>query len=181
MRLFIAVNFSQKTLDRLFDMVGKLRENAKRGTFSKRENLHLTLAFLGEVGFDRLDLVKQAMDEVAASSFELVISGVGRFKREDGDIVWAAVRECRELDSVYRQLRRGLEERGFRLDGGRFTPHITLGRRVVTEKDIREIFGRFEIREKAQKVSLILSEREEGGMRYTEIYGKELRRDEDEG
>jgi len=47
MRLFIAINFNEKIKDRLCEMQGQLKAQTYAGNFSRRENLHLTLVFLG--------------------------------------------------------------------------------------------------------------------------------------
>ena len=48
MRLFIAICFSSKTLDAIGQHLEALGTGARSGRFTRRDNLHLTLAFLGE-------------------------------------------------------------------------------------------------------------------------------------
>ena len=48
MRLFIAIRFSPEIRQTLLDAVSGLRAQARSGNFTRPENLHLTLAFLGE-------------------------------------------------------------------------------------------------------------------------------------
>ena len=63
MRLFIAINFDPETKRKLLEVQHRLRELGK-GNFSREDNLHLTLAFIGEVPMERLEDVKAAMDQV---------------------------------------------------------------------------------------------------------------------
>lgn len=49
MRLFIAINFSAETRKRFIALREELRSRSLRGSFTHDENLHLTLAFIGEV------------------------------------------------------------------------------------------------------------------------------------
>ena len=49
MRLFIAVNFSEEIKDELFHISDKLKRFSERGSFSLKDNIHLTVIFLGEV------------------------------------------------------------------------------------------------------------------------------------
>ena len=49
MRLFVAINFNNETRSRLLDLRDELRGKSQRGNFTAPENLHLTLAFIGEV------------------------------------------------------------------------------------------------------------------------------------
>ena len=61
MRLFIAINFNDDTHNRLIALRDELRSRSERGNFSLPENLHLTLAFIGEVSpkkIEKIDLMK---------------------------------------------------------------------------------------------------------------------------
>lgn len=48
MRLFIAINFDDTELDAFEAARERLRDPGRGANYSRRENLHLTLAFLGE-------------------------------------------------------------------------------------------------------------------------------------
>jgi nitroreductase len=54
MRLFIAINFNTDTRNRLIALQEELRTKSQSGNFSRDENLHLTLAFIGEVSPNKL-------------------------------------------------------------------------------------------------------------------------------
>ena len=88
MRLFIAIAFPDKIKDRLKAGMDDLRRQGVRASWSRRENLHLTLEFLGE-----LDSAKEAiaaMEQVQAAPFRLEFAPSGRFRRREGDISgWA--------------------------------------------------------------------------------------------
>ena len=49
MRLFIAIPFSEEFKGELIRVQNEMRANGVRGNFSRAENLHVTVAFLGEV------------------------------------------------------------------------------------------------------------------------------------
>jgi len=86
MRLFIAINFSTDTKDKLQALCDELRKVSSRGRFSLRENLHLTLAFLGECDAEQTAILRSAMKEIFFDPFDLQIDQIGRFKRNGGDI-----------------------------------------------------------------------------------------------
>jgi len=65
MRLFIAQNFTPETKSRLLTLRDDLRAQSTRGNFSLPENLHLTLAFLGECDAQQTAAAKQAMTAVS--------------------------------------------------------------------------------------------------------------------
>lgn len=169
MRLFIAVKFNPSTLSRLTELRDELRSRAERGNFSRDENLHLTLAFLGECNSNQTSAVKAAMDSLVFEPFDMMIDRVGRFKRDSGDIWWASGEPPMELLTLQRELTDKLITTGFELDERKYTPHITLGREVVTDATPWhfEPFG-----ETVSRIDLMKSERISGKLTYTAIYSK---------
>ena len=124
MRLFISVNFPSCTADKLTELQDQLRLYGN-ADYSKRENLHLTLAFIGET--DRCNDIISIMEECASSCFDLTIEGTGTFGE---DIYYAAVRQDDELMSLASSLRTRLRRAGFDIDDRPFVPHVTLARRA---------------------------------------------------
>ena len=61
MRLFVAIEFDEKTKSKMIDVQDQLRAAVLHGNFSRPENLHLTLAFLGEVPEERVGGIIRAM------------------------------------------------------------------------------------------------------------------------
>ena len=74
MRLFIAIQFNEQMLDALTKLQNDLRAMGVTGNYTKRENLHLTLAFIGEYGRpgDVLDAMEQAGRDVAPDYYYMV-------------------------------------------------------------------------------------------------------------
>jgi len=167
MRLFIAINFNIETKDRLIALGDELRSRSERGRFSLPENLHLTLAFLGDCDDKQTAAAKAAMDVAVFDPFDLVIERIGRFKRDSGDTWWAGVRENRALSDLQQKLVAGLCSQGFNLEKRKYSPHITLGRDVVTDVMPYPIerFG-----ETVSRIDLMKSERINGKLTYTSIY-----------
>lgn len=77
MRLFIAVNFSPDFKDDIFRLVQELKSRSQGGTFTRVENIHLTLAFLGEVEKNRLQAVMDAMSVLEFPDLDLVFDHLG--------------------------------------------------------------------------------------------------------
>lgn len=170
MRLFIAINFPENTKDLLCRNISRLKTAAKQGRFTHRDNLHLTLVFLGEVEARRLEDIRRVMDSVSLPPFELSIGSGGRFRRDGGDIYWQSVTASDELTGLYRRLYDGLKAAGFKLESRNYKPHLTLGRQVVLTDE-----PKLEIMEvSVHRISLMLSQRIDGKLKYTELYGKEL-------
>ena len=85
MRLFVAILLSEPVKDMLMQTIRQLQPAVLDGRFSRRENLHLTLAFLGE---SSLKPAQQALHQLSGLSFAMTVEGVGRFRRDGGDILW---------------------------------------------------------------------------------------------
>jgi len=171
MRLFIAINLNDETRSNLLALRDELSSRAERGSFSLPENMHLTLAFLGECSPKQASLAKTAIGALSFEPFQMLIERFGNFGRggREGAIWWAGVRESEPLRSIQRELTDRLTEAGFTLDRRKFSPHITLGRQVVTDTAPRRIepFG-----ETVSKIDLMKSERIDGKLTYTQIYSK---------
>ncbi len=167
MRLFVAVNLKSDTRSRLMALRDELRSRSNRGSFVAEENLHLTLAFLGECDLEQTAAAKSAMDSVDITPFTLSVERLGRFQRQGGDIWWAGLREDKGLLDLQRDLTDRLIGLGFTLDRRKYSPHITLGRRVLTDAMPRRVnpFG-----ETARIIDLMKSERTDGKLTYTSIY-----------
>ena len=167
MRLFIAINFNPDTRARLLALRDELRSRSERGNFSLPENLHLTLAFLGECDAKQTAAAKSAMDAVSFKPFDVHIERVGRFKRNGGDIWWAGLRGSKPLMDLQRELTERLIGAGFALEKREYKPHVTLGREVVTDAAPWQIepFG-----ETVSGIDLMKSERIAGKLTYTAIH-----------
>lgn len=171
MRLFIALNFDEKELDMFEAARDRLRAAAGKANYSRRENLHLTLAFLGEQPGSRLPDVEAAMRAASAGTtgFRLSFDHAGRFRRDEGDIWWLGAAASAELSSLHRKLASELSAGGFELEKRRFTPHLTLARRVYGSADAALILPE-PVKAEVGGMSLMLSERPEGRLRYTELF-----------
>ena len=159
-RLFIAVNLSDDMKDALLAAQNELYDRGVRGSFTPEENMHLTLAFIGE--YPDAAPVLDALSGVSFTPFEIALQGMGCF----GDLWWAGIAESAPLASVVRRVRRALADSGIPFDRKRFSAHITLIRRAAG------ILPGLEIRPAAMRVesiSLMRSDRGRNGMIYTEL------------
>ena len=164
MRLFIAANFDEKIVSALTELQEGLRKNGAEGNFTRPENLHLTLAFIGEYGNpeDVLDM----MEMVSFQSMPLCVEGLQHYR----DMYLLRMQGNTELESYVKRLRRILAEQGIPFDRKKFSPHITLIRKVSFRNGSLELPERLpEIPFCINKVSLMRSERGKKGMIYTEL------------
>jgi len=167
MRLFCAVNFGATTVSNLVMLQDELRCRAGRGNYSLRQNLHLTLAFLGEYDGAQAGDAIAAMDAVNFAPFTVVISHVGRNKQHGRELWWAGLDECKPLMTMRQALARELRAKGCDFDQRQFSPHITLAREIVTDVPPWPIEA---IAEPVKRFDLMRSERLAGQLTYTSIH-----------
>ena len=100
------------------------------GKATRRETIHLTLAFLGEVDEALLPAAIQAARVVTGKSFELVIDRLGYWRHNR--LLWAGCASpAEELQMLVETLREQLRAVSIcRDEKQRFTPHLTLVRKV---------------------------------------------------
>ncbi len=166
MRLFIALQFEDTILDALTGYQDDLRSCGITGNFTRRENLHITLAFIGEYGVP--DAVLDAMEAVDFEPVTIRFNGIGMYR----ELLWAGIENNSVLTGYVKGLRRELAGRSIPFDRKRFSPHITLVRKFKNRKDTP--LPKVDIPSTAiRRVSLMQSIRGKHGMIYTEIGGIE--------
>ncbi|MBQ6796494.1 MAG: RNA 2',3'-cyclic phosphodiesterase [Clostridia bacterium] len=166
MRLFIAIRFSREIENALMNAIEKMKSQGIGANFTRRENLHLTLAFIGES--DRAEDIKNIIDSLDAHRFEMTVEGSGSF----GDLYWAGIGKNPELEGLARDLCGRLRAAGFDIERRRFTPHITLARRVVGKKRPEITIARTAMT--VGRISLMRSDRIDGRLCYREVYGRDI-------
>jgi 2'-5' RNA ligase len=95
------------------------------GRQTRAENLHLTLAFIGEIADERVAEVVRAAGEVAPRRGVLLLDRPGYWKHNR--IAWAgAAAVPEELEVLVSELRSALEQSRIRFDAKPFVSHVTL-------------------------------------------------------
>lgn len=155
MRLFIAIPLSASVRKVLTNVQRQMGRQNVSGHFTPEENLHLTLAFIGE--YPRPEDVP--LPDFAP--FSLRLSGCGAF----GDLWWAGVEPSEALSACVRRLRHALAEADVPFDRKRFSPHITLARRVRGQPTLIVPPAEMAVR----RIALMRSDRGKSGMIYTEL------------
>ena len=93
------------------------------------ENLHVTLAFLGDVKAERYSALLQIADTVRGSGFELTLDRI-EFWRRNRIVCAGAGRVPERLAELARNLVFHLEMAGYCVDTRNYVPHVTLLRDV---------------------------------------------------
>lgn len=163
MRLFIAIELGDEIKNSILAVQEDLKRNGVYGNYTKEENLHLTLAFIGEYN-DPSD-IQRIMEELDFREFEISLSKTGCF----GDLWWVGLDECGELDSLVKKLRYLLSREGIPFDRKKFRSHITVLRRAEYNNpgklDIRAFKGSM----KVHRITLMRSNFTRNGVRYDSL------------
>lgn len=161
MRLFIAIQLSEKMRKALVDCLHDLKKQGVEGNYVPAQNLHLTLAFIGE--YRDPEQVKQILASVPLPAFRLALSEKGNF----GNILWAGVKGNQKLKTYVRDLRAALKNAGIPFEDDRFTPHITLIRKVSARSPYQVHLPKAEM--EVKRASLMKSETKNGKVTYREV------------
>lgn len=177
MRIFFALELHAESRRALRELADSARENC-RGRFARDANYHITLRFLGEQPIGVIQRIEVLSLGEGLSPFSYAIGGIGRFKRGDGDILWAGVAEGGErLSDIKRSLDQALAGVGFPPEERPYRPHITLARDVRWENNGYDMLRAqpFCVGERAESVTLMESRSTLEGVRYIPIKRWELR------
>ena len=161
MRLFIAIRLSDGMQKALVSCMHDLKKQGVEGNYVPAQNLHMTLAFIGE--YDDPGKVKEVIGKVPLPGFRLALDGQGNF----GNILWAGVKGNQKLKAYVREVREALKENGIPFENDRFVPHITLIRKISAKKPYQIHLPKAEMTVK--RASLMKSETKNGKVVYREM------------
>ena len=179
MRLFIAINCDDATKTLLLSVQEKIKAQSAKGSFSRPENLHLTLAFIGETPEEQIPAICSVIENALQSPlapFALAFSRTGCFRHSNKELWWAGADRADPFLGILKNIRQritdGLSAKGIAFDKRSFNPHITLGREIKYETPI--VIPEQNIIFPVSRISLMKSERINGTLVYTEIFGQDL-------
>ena len=166
MRLFLAIQLNDEIRNALIDVQSAWKRRGVIGNYTSVENLHLTLAFIGD--YPEPYDVLEALDGLDFSPVTLRLEGIGSF----GDLWWAGLSDSPGLEAIVRHIRHRLSEAEIPFDRKKFSPHITLIRKASRNgrKDLPPVSLPSAMME-ADRISLMRSDRGKNGMIYTEVGG----------
>jgi 2'-5' RNA ligase len=176
--LFVAIALDDRIKDALAGVRASLARHDRTVRWVTRDQMHLTLVFLGEVSDGRVAPVCEAVGRAAARSepFEMTVGGGGCFPPGGGvRVVWVGVDEpSGRLSLLQGAVADELAADGFPKESRPFSPHLTLGRvrDDRTRGGLRADVGRLSVPPLVQSVLTIrvmASQLHPGGARYTGV------------
>ncbi len=124
MRLFVALAIPDTVARGLMPLQG----GVPGARWQSREQLHLTLRFIGEVDGSDARAIDDALAGIDVPAFELQLHGVGQFGNKQPHALWAAARKHEMLEHLQRKVDTAIRRVGQPQDAHKFMPHITLAR-----------------------------------------------------
>jgi RNA 2',3'-cyclic 3'-phosphodiesterase len=125
MRIFIAVELPKEIKDSV-EFLKESFKSVKGLRFVSRENVHVTMKFLGEVDENKVSELVAALNQVKFRPFSLSLSKLGVFPSErEMRVLWVSVEPEEPLLELKKQIDAVLP--GFK-DDHPFKSHITIAR-----------------------------------------------------
>lgn len=150
MRTFIAIELSEPIRDALGQVQAHLKYTGSDVKWVGKNNIHLTLKFLGEVDEDRCEKVKAALDEIAKEfkAFEIDLNGLGVFPSLNAPrVIWVGLdKGAKESTDLAKRIDEAMSKLGFKEETRPFAAHLTIGR-------IRSSKNRSALCEKIEKLN----------------------------
>lgn len=143
-RSFIAVEIPNAVRNEVAKIIDNFSQANYPVRWVNKENLHLTLIFLGEIQKDFLDKVNKALGEATKNCrpFEMNLNGIGAFpSQRTPRIIWIGVKQGQnEIIELQANVERPLVKIGYKPEAKKFHPHLTIGRVKGFLKDASQIF-----------------------------------------
>jgi len=189
LRLFVAVELSEACKRALLRTQRLLSAFDRMARWTRAEQMHLTLSFLGETPEDRVASVCSVLEAAcgAVGPFEIKMHRAGCFPpRGRVRIVWVGVNAPGDmLNRTQRLIDHRLRQIGMTRDERAFAAHLTIGRVRSDDSDggLRTAVARVPVARVAQCVSavaLMESNLDSGGAVYMPVGRWPLRGSADE-
>lgn len=134
-RLFTALSIPDDIKEELYG----LRESFSGTRWVSKENMHLTLQFIGEISEQKYHQIKDDLEDIQMTSFEMKLGAVSRFAEK---VLYCSVAQSEELHDLYSLVKEKIELTTA-VDRKKFVPHVTLARlRDTSSQDIASMIER---------------------------------------
>ena len=131
-RTFIALDFPCPVLDKIKKIQKSIDSSySSIIRWTKPENIHLTLKFLGEVKIEKIQTIEKSLDSIAnkMEPFKIDLSEIGAFPNWGHPrIIWIGLEKSEPLLLLAKEIEENMNEIGFEREIRPFSPHLTIGR-----------------------------------------------------
>ena len=138
MIVFAAMEISDNARDLCETLQNALRMQTA-GSFPRRENLHVTLAYIGETDETKLERIKEVLDAHPAPPDRFLLSRLCAFEGKKGDQVVLLANVSEQFLQYRADLVEQLHQAGIEVDPKPYRPHVTLVRAKRRNIDLNRI------------------------------------------
>jgi len=133
MRLFIAFEIPEQIKEHLICLMEDLKPLCNGARWVRREDLHITLAFLGETDPSLVPVIADVLEDAACNfkAQNVRITHLGTFPNTThASVLWTGIEKNPQLFTIADVVRKNLSEQNPQItfDAKPFKPHITLAR-----------------------------------------------------
>jgi 2'-5' RNA ligase len=166
-RCFVALQPDEAALERLDQLARAQHARFPSARRMRRENMHLTLAFIGALDAGRAQQVAVRLAAEPPASFASSLDAIGAFA--GARVLWVGGTDA-QLDALAARARSQLDELGVPFDRKPFVAHVTLLRNVPREA-ARDVASSIEppILWHARAPILLESRTDSNGIRYVPV------------
>lgn len=184
-RAFIAIDLP----DDVRAAIEKAQARLKRAhtgvkvSWTKTDNLHLTLQFLGYIEEEMIAKIGEGLEAVAGKHgpFELTVAGAGAFPDEKRPrVLWVGCDDAGGLKALATSAQTAMQPLGFQPEHREFSAHLTLGRVKRPQPDValtraldsikNNVFGAMRV----EAIHLFQSELHPEGSIYSKLSSHQL-------
>ena len=125
LRLFVAIDIP----DGIKSQLTGWRMSMSGARWVSPDQMHLTLAFLGEHPLSVYDEVCQSLEDIKFSPFDIEFQEVGFFgSKKVPRTLWASVHSSPGLIGLQKSVSKRCQDLGIEIEARKFRPHLTLAR-----------------------------------------------------
>jgi len=173
MRIFLALELPEEIKKEIEELQKKLRKAGAKAIWVKPEIAHLTLAFLGSVTHNELEIIHKILGGITLRAIRLELDSLGCFPNpERARIIFVELQgDLKELHHLANLIRQNLKKENIQFDDKPFVAHVTLGR-VKKRQNLTHILKGVKIRKLeflAEEINLNQSTLGPSGPKYTKI------------
>jgi 2'-5' RNA ligase len=189
LRAFIAVEIPLSIREAVCKAIAPMqKENGSSVRWVPKENMHLTLKFLGDVSAANVEMLSQMLGAEADlfNCFNLRLNGLGSFPNlKRPRVLYIGIQAPTTLEALQRGIESASRRLGYESEERGFSPHLTVGRvkqnvTAAEQQTIRRALEETRIDSlgtaRVDSVHLYKSDLKPTGSVYTRLYSAPLKR-----
>lgn len=148
MRAFITLELSEKVKKEIGEIQDQLKKAGVQATWVKPKIAHLTLAFLGSITPNQVEIIHKILEEIGQGKpIQLELGQLGCFPHSARPrVIFVELGgEIEKLNNLTKQIREGLKKQKIWFDNKPFRTHVTLGR-IKKRKNLTHILKGIKIK-----------------------------------